>query len=105
MRKYEVKDENEDSNDSDEAAWPPKDPFYEDLKQVIRDQFPGGYNTAKGTNKVFKLWLFGTALMSVLFYQMIANGSVLFAFLAGAVYVMVHCRMTHEGSHFSLTTN
>jgi hypothetical protein len=32
MRKYEVKDENEDSNDSDEAAWPPKDPFYEDLK-------------------------------------------------------------------------
>jgi len=43
--------------------------------------------------------------MAVLLYQMIANGSILFAFLAGAVYVIVNCRMTHEGSHFSLTTN
>lgn len=43
--------------------------------------------------------------MAFLLYQMIANGSILFAFLAGAVYVMVNCRMTHEGSHFSLTTN
>ena len=36
---------------------------------------------------------------------MIAKGSALFAFMAGMTYVIVHCRMTHEGSHFSLTTN
>ena len=103
IKKYEVKDEDED--ESSDEAWPPKDPFYEELKQVMRDHFPGGYQTAKGTSSVFKLWLFGTIAMSILFYQMIANGSVLGAFLAGAVYVVVHCRMTHEGSHFSLTTN
>jgi len=72
---------------------------------VIRNHFPDGYESAKGTKSVFKLWLFGTIAMSFLFYQMIAKGSVLFALLAGMVYVIVHCRMTHEGSHFSLTTN
>jgi len=71
----------------------------------MRNHFPGGYQTTKGTSSVFKLWLFGTIAMSILFYGMIARGNVLSALFAGIVYVMVHCRMTHEGSHFSLTTN
>lgn len=91
------------SDKDQEEAWPPKDPFLEDCKQVVREHFPGGYNTAKGTSKVFKLWLFGTTAMSFLLYQMIQNGNFIAAFLAGITYVMVHCRILHEGSHFSLT--
>ena len=69
LKKYEVKEEgqNEDSNE----AWPPKDPFLEDCKKAVRDHFPGGYQTAKGTSRVFKLWFFGSIVMSFLVYHMI----------------------------------
>jgi len=43
--------------------------------------------------------------MSFLGYHMIQNGNIMASFLAGCIYVVVHCRILHEGSHFSLTTN
>lgn len=49
LKKYEVK-ENEDE-ESDES-WPPIDPFYEDLKKVVRKEFPNGGKDAKGTWRV-----------------------------------------------------
>jgi hypothetical protein len=64
-----VKEEGQDT-DSDEA-WPPKDPFYEDCKEAVREHFPKGYLTSKGTSRVLKLWLIGTTVMSFLFYHMI----------------------------------
>jgi len=103
LKKHEVREEGQEE-DIDEA-WPPKDPFLEDCKQVLRDHFPGGPKTAKGTSRVFKLWLFGTSIMAFFAYHMIQGGCVMAAFLAGVTYGVVHTRILHEGSHFSLTNN
>jgi hypothetical protein len=96
LRKYEVKEKDEQEI---EAEWPPKDPFYEDLKKVVREEFPNGGKDAKGTWRVKSLQLFGTIACAALLYRMYTECCFLSALAAGGMFVIVNARMIHEGSH------
>jgi hypothetical protein len=102
LKKYEVK-ENEDE-ESDEA-WPPKDPFYEELKKVVRKEFPNGGVDAKGTWRVKALLFFGTIINAILLYRMFTQCCFFSAVIVGGMFVVVNARMIHEGSHQSLSTS
>ena len=99
LRKYQVDEEEL------EEAWPPKDPFYEDLKKVVREEFPNGGKDAKGTWRVKSLQFFGTIINACLLYRMYTEGCFLSALVVGGMFTVVNARMIHEGSHQSLTTS
>ena len=87
------------------SPWPPKDPFYEDLKKVVREEFPNGAKDAKGTWRVKSLLFFGTIINACLLYRMYTEGCFLSALVVGCMYSVVNARFIHEGSHQSLSTS
>eukprot|EP00937_MAST-01D_sp_MAST-1D-sp2_P007509 g7509.t1 len=87
------------------AAWPPRDPFFEDIKAVVRRHFPAGAPAVKATREMFfGLVLFGTGVFWAFFYQGVVHSNALAAFVAGVVFVVVNARVLHEGGHFGLST-
>jgi hypothetical protein len=101
LRKYEVKESEEELVE----AWPPKDPFFEDLKKVVREQFPRGAQDAKGTWRVKTLMVVGSIIKYSLLWRMYSQGCFISALFAGAMFTIVNTRIIHEGSHHSLTSS
>jgi len=88
------------------AAWPPRDPFYEDCKKEVRKMFPGGAAAAKATWEPFLLLgLLGTPTVYGLLWYAANSGSCLAAFASGVLFVVVNARLLHEAGHFGLSTN
>jgi len=82
------------------AAAPPPDPFYEEIKARVRQQFPGGGATTKMRPTTLAMLSLMWSIMVVLFFVVRTPVSCL---VAGFLMGTVGTRLAHEGGHWQIS--
>jgi len=79
---------------------PPPDPFFEEIKERVREAFPGGGKTTKMRPHVLAALLGLWSVMVLLFFFV---QTPLACLAAGAIMATVGTRLAHEGAHFQIS--